>query len=182
MGRPPKSANTIKRHATKSELEHRKKAEKALTPDGFLTEWKRTGTPRGHNWYFKRVKKLFADVGEDSDMYSAVINRYCELLEECGRLEQEARKTLERIIELEKRKDELEYKDWLDLHVELMKCSKSTHDLLDRKRNMLLAIEKENLMTVMAKLRAVPKKPKDEADDDPMTELLAGRPQMHVLC
>ena len=46
---------------------------------------------------------------------------------------------------------------------------------------MLLAIEKENLMTVMAKLRAVPKKPKDEADDDPMAELLAGRPKMHVL-
>lgn len=80
MGRPPKSTKTIKKHVTKSELEHRKKAEEALTPDGVLTEWKRVGTPRGHNWYFKRVKKLFAEVGEDSDMYSAVINRYCEIL------------------------------------------------------------------------------------------------------
>ena len=91
MGRPPKSAKMTTWHVTKSEREHREKAEKALTSDGVLTEWKRTGTPRGHNWYFKRVKKLFAEVGEDSDMYSAVINRYCELLEECGRLEIEAR-------------------------------------------------------------------------------------------
>lgn len=96
-------------------------------------------------------------------------------------MEQEARKTLERVLELEKRKNEMEYTEWLDKHVELMRCSKSTHDILDRKRNMLLAIEKENLMTVMAKLRAVPKKPKEEADDDPMEALLSGRPRMHVL-
>ncbi len=182
MARPPKSIKTAKGHRTKNEKNLREKGEEALTPSGELKEWKRTGTNRGKSWYFKFVKRMFADVGEDSEIYSAVINRYCELLAECGALEKEASKTLGRLDELEERKSEMEYSEWLNCYIELVKASDREHKTLDRKRNMLLAIEKENLMTVMAKLRAVPKKPQeDEEESDPMAELLKGRPKLNVL-
>ena len=181
MARPAKSVKTTIGHRTKAELEQRKKAEMAMKSANPLQEWKKKGPPRSKSWYFSKVKKLFAEVDEDSDMYSAVINRYCELMTECGRLERETSKTLERMEELEKRKDEMEFADWLNAHIELTKAADRMYKTLDRKRGMLLAIEKENMMTVMAKLRAVPKKPQeDSAEEDAMEALLAGRPKINV--
>ncbi|MDE5741974.1 MAG: hypothetical protein K2H90_05950, partial [Oscillospiraceae bacterium] len=43
------------------------------------------------------------------------------------------------------------------------------------KRKMLLDIEKENIMTIAAQLRSIPKKVEDEADDDPMAKLFGER-------
>ena len=41
---------------------------------------------------------------------------------------------------------------------------------------MLLAIERENLLTIASKLRAVPKKPQESEEEDPMERvLLQGR-------
>jgi hypothetical protein len=43
---------------------------------------------------------------------------------------------------------------------------------------MLLQIEKENVMTIMAALRSIPKKPVEETEEDPMARLLGG--EKHV--
>ena len=43
------------------------------------------------------------------------------------------------------------------------------------KRKMLLDIEKENIMTVAAQLRSIPKKVEDDDEADPMARLFEGR-------
>jgi hypothetical protein len=50
----------------------------------------------------------------------------------------------------------------------LMACDRKIMD----KRKMMLSIEKENLLTIASALRAIPKKPKDETEEDPMAALL----------
>ena len=53
----------------------------------------------------------------------------------------------------------------------MLNCDKQ----IQAKRKMLLDIEKENVMTIAAALRSIPKKEKDEEEDDPMTALLKKR-------
>ena len=43
------------------------------------------------------------------------------------------------------------------------------------KRKMLLDIEKENIMTIAAQLRSIPKKIEDEEETDPMAQLFSSR-------
>ena len=53
----------------------------------------------------------------------------------------------------------------------LLALDKRIHD----KRKMLLDIEKENIMTVAAQLRSIPKKVEDEEESDPMAALFKQR-------
>ena len=178
MGRAPRSTQTSQWHMTKKEREQRERAEESLSPERPLTYWGPPSKPKSRKWHFARVKQLLAEVGEDDAFYTAPINRYCDLLIECDQIKREMAHTTSAIDELEQQKQGMEYVEWLELYAELHRAHAQLHKLLDRKRNMLLAIEKENLMTVLSKQRAVLRKIPEQENTDPMEDLLGHRPTL----
>lgn len=160
-----------KSHRTKAEMQQRKAAEKAsltglkIREAGFVKN-----DPTAHEM-FKRVTKLLQTVEKNDAIYENVINRYCALYSECEVLKS-------RTDELYRMSKEMrtEFSDLLkneamsageraDLALEfgrqmvkLTASANATDKTLQSKRKMLLDIEKENIMTVAAALRSVPKK------------------------
>jgi phage terminase small subunit len=162
-GRPPKPVVVLKEekksHRTKEELQQREKSEKALLTGTPLKEWKEVrADPIAHK-EFLRVKKLLKSIGKDDALHEGVINRYCTILSECKQFEDMKRTISEGIGKLQEMKDkkEIEPLIFLDelgkLQDRLFICDKKIME----KRKMLLQIERENIMTIAAALRAIPK-------------------------
>jgi phage terminase small subunit len=176
-GRPPKPVELLvlegKSHRTKAELETRKKAEQQLLTGIQLKAWPEVRKNELARKEFNRVKKLLKIIGHNDALYEAVINRYCMIVAECKQIE-------ETIIQLHAELDELaEMKGAEDIDpMQYIKAKGDTHDraiawdkkLMD-KRKMLLQIERENIMTILAALRSIPKKP-EEKQESPMAEYL----------
>lgn len=190
MPTPSKPINVIKMekrsHRTKKEIEQREKAEEKLLSGEALKERPEVKeNPISHK-EFLRVNKILKKISKNDAIYEAVINRFCQIQAEC--------------VELEKRRDEL-YQITINLKIEFDKASENLDPLekvsillefsrelakttnamiacdkqVQTKRKMLLDIEKENIMTIAAALRSVPKKEKEEDEEDPMMALLNRR-------
>jgi hypothetical protein len=178
LGRPPKSHLQLvtekKSHRTKAELETREKAEKALITGSSLKEWPDTKAKAVAHREFTRLKELMGAIGHDDALHEAVLNRYCLLLAECRDLEDLKKKTAKDINELGKRlkSKEIDFLDFMDRKTNLVGQLMAFDRKIMDKRKMMLSIEKENLLTIAAALRAVPKKPKEEKESDPMAGLL----------
>lgn len=167
MPTPPKPVIVLehekKSHRTKKELENRKKAEAALLTGAPLAERPEVkSNPVAHK-EFLRLNKLLAGIGKNDAIYEGVINRYCLLVAECHMLESKANAAYRTAEDLEKRLngDDLEPEDvsalagaLADVYSAAAKCDKQ----LQAKRKMLFDIEKENIMTIAAALRSIPKK------------------------
>jgi len=177
-GRPPKPFEVLvsekKSHRTKAELETRKKAEKALLTGSSLKEWPDVkANPSAHKEFY-RLKKLLKKISHDDALYESVINRYCLLMAECQQFEEMKNSLTEEIQELKQlmaagQIDALIYIEHKGkLQDRIMSCDKKVME----KRKMMLQIEKENVMTIMGALRAIPKKPPKEENEDPMAALL----------
>lgn len=126
-----------------------------------------------------RMKALLSCIGRDDAMYEQVINRYCRLTAEIST----AQKDVERlntglsVLERAMAAEELTGKEYVDRMGVLMEEKMSVEAVIMRKRKMLLDIEKENIMTIAASLRSVPKKPLEE-EPDPMANLIKARQAM----
>lgn len=70
---------------------------------------------------------------------------------------------------------EIEAGQYYKLLRDMQKNINAVDKIADSKRQMLLAIEKECCLTVAAALRAVPKKPSEKENTDPMASLLGRR-------
>jgi hypothetical protein len=181
-GRPSKPLSLVKGHRTKAEKEIRAKAESALVTGESMKEWEQVkNNPIAHK-EFCRVKKLLRTINQDDALHEAVINRKCMLEAECVEFEERKIKFEKSIQELEECWDDekllkreersissLDYiKARTTLQGHILACDKA----IMTKRKMLLDIEKESIMTIQSALRSIPKKPKEEANDDPMAKLL----------
>lgn len=180
MGRPSKTFAVIstekKGHRTKAELERREKAEKSVLTGEKMRESARVKADEVAHRHWGRVRKLMAKIGRDDAMHERVINRYCLMLAECERLAGEVEEIEAKRAWLKDATDEgeIDGKDGAALDLGYLTARVKIEAEIDKKRGMMLQIEKENLMTVASGLRAVPKKePAEEAD--PMDELLARR-------
>ena len=178
MGRPPKSHLQIvtekKSHRTKAELETREKAEKALLTGISLKEWPGVKADPVAHKEFQRLKKLLKAIDKDDDLHEGVINRYCQLHSECQSFEILKRNCKAELQELHEAKaqGEIDFMTYLDRKESIHSRFLALDKKIMEKRKMMLSIEKENIMTIASALRAIPKKPKEEADDDPMAALL----------
>ena len=79
----PRGAKTIENcagHRTKKEKESRKNAELRQLTGKKLTEFKQVRENETAHKEFQRIQKLLKVVGKDDALYSAGINRYCELV------------------------------------------------------------------------------------------------------
>lgn len=170
-----------KSHRTKKELLARRDGEAALLTGQELKEREVVkNNPESHK-EFKRVKSLLKEIGKSDALYEPVINRYCQIMAECSAMEEKREYMFGLIQKLEESCDclskgeEIEYEDLMKLTKEITKLS-STMISYDRqiqsKRKMLFDIERENIMTIAAALRSVPKA--GEKKENPLLKALNG--------
>jgi len=176
-GRPPKPSNLIKlegkSHRTKAELTAREKAESQLLTGISLKAWPEVRADKVANKEFNRVKKLLKIICHDDALHEAVINRYCLLTAECKQIEQTVGQLGTEMVELTEayRSGQIDFLGYVqekgNIHDRIIAWDKKLMD----KRKMLLQIERENIMTILATLRAIPKKLENKKES-PMAEYL----------
>lgn len=175
MPTPPKPAKLIaiegKSHRTKKELREREKAEAALLTGKTLKETEEVKNNKVAHKEFLRIRKLLQSIEKNDDLYGSTINRYCLLLAECTEFEEKRETIFSRQKELEERKDDMEFSEYINLQNDLVKSMLALDKQVQSKRKMLLDIEKENVMTIAASLRSIPKKTEKK---NPLREALSG--------
>ena len=187
MSRPAKPAVVLldekKSHRTKAEIQKRQEEEEKLLSGEVMKESRQVKeNERAHSAYL-RVKKLLKNIEKNDALYEGAINRYCMLCAECEELvekreyffnlSEELKKTFkeatENINPEEKAALLIEFtREIARVAASMNACDKQ----IQAKRKMLLVIEKENVMTIAAAVRTVPKK--EEKEEDPVMKLLKG--------
>ena len=188
MPTPPKPFAVLstekKSHRTKAELKQRKNGEDALATGVALRERPEVRNNKVAHREFRRIIKLLGNIEKNDAIYEPVINRYAMIQAECSDLEERREEFYKLIHELKLTFDEatqeMETSDraflLLDFVKEIAKLTggmMNIDKLVQTKRKMLLDIEKENIMTIAAALRSIPKK----ADNtpNPLLEALKGK-------
>lgn len=181
MPTPPKPFTVLKAegksHRTKKELRQREEGEKALTTGVALKERPEVrDNPVAHK-EFLRINKLLKNIEKNDAIYEPIINRYCLLQAECVDFEEKRERTYKQTKKLEEKFEEisgdLEYSDIKDFTKEISNLYKTMISLdkqVQTKRKMLLDIEKENIMTIAAALRSIPKK--TDKEENPLLKAL----------
>ena len=185
MSRPPKPFTVLKNerksHRTKAELKQRKNGEEKLSTGVALRERSEVKRNKVAHREFQRIVGLLGNIEKNDAIYEPVINRYAMIQAECFDLEErreefhgllkDIRSTFKEItIDMD-----IEDKAMLliELTRELAKITTSMNNidkLIQTKRKMLLDIEKENIMTIAAALRSIPKK--EEKSSNALLEAL----------
>lgn len=181
MARPSKPVEVLRiegrSHRTKEELEHRQAHETALESGEKIKEHKKVKENKVAHQCFLRIRKLLEKIGKADALYEGVINRYAIIFAECGEFEEKRERFYESIEKIEEEFEQLPkekkayadyYKALAAMQNQVIACDRQ----IMAKRKMLLEIEKENVMTIAAALRSIPKKPVEEEQDDPMEALL----------
>jgi len=171
-GRPAKSVALIKlegkSHRTKAELKIREEGEKALASGVAMKEKSYVRqNPIAHK-EFLRIKKLLGEIEHNDALQENIINRYCQIYAECIEFENKCEEFYRSLQTMESEvRDKMDSGEvsWLD-YMKLRSSYQSQIIGLDKqvqsKREMLLKIEKENLMTIASALRSIPKKPEEK--------------------
>lgn len=149
---------------TKAELEFRRQAEESLTTGLPLEESETVRNDEKAHEYFINISELLETIGKNDGLISNVINRYCLLLAETDRMIEMAKRTEQRMEELDTTRE-----DYDELYSALVKSFTGLHKQIHSRRKMLLDIERESLMTLAAQLRSIPKKPPEK----PKSEMAA---------
>lgn len=166
-----------KSHRTKAELEKRKEGEKALATGSSLKERPEVKSNEVAHKEFLRLNKLLKTIEKNDAIYEAVINRYCILHAECHEFEQRRSSFLHSIDELEADKDELIKSEQMSLSAyykmknNLQSAVISLDKQIQAKRKMMFDIERENIMTISAALRSIPKKV--DVNENPLAKVLS---------
>ena len=179
MPTPSKPVNILKlekkSHRTKKELVERERAELSLLTGTTLKETKEVRANELAHREFTRVRKLLRTIEKDDDLYGAIINRYCLLHAECIEFKEKREQVYGQMQDLEQSKDTFEANDDLKTYYSMLITMQKNLLALDSqvqsKRKMLLDIEKENIMTIAASLRSIPKK--SDKKKNPLLEALA---------
>lgn len=177
-GRPPKPVAVIKAegksHRTKAELEAREKGEAAFATGVLLQEKPEVKKNLVAHREFERIKELLQILGKCDALYENIINRYCVIYAECAGYE-EMRESLQtdfvRLCEAFS-EGEMDFLTYSDKKAGIAGSINAIDRQLQSKRKMLMDIEKENIMTLAAALRNVPKQ--EESGGNPLIALLGG--------
>lgn len=180
MGRPPKPFTVIssekKSHRTKAELESRKKAEESLATGVKMRVRPEVKADEVAHKEYKRIAKLLRNIEKDDDLFGACINRYCQMYAECKDFEEKREVFYQRALRLEEREseilgnEEMSVREYYGLLATLQGQVVALDKQIQAKRKLMFDYEKENLMTVAAGLRNIPKK--ESKADDPLMELI----------
>ena len=168
-----------KSHRTKAELKRRQREEASLATGTEIKERSEvSNNPVAHK-EFLRISKLLTKIKKNDAIYEPVINRYCSLQAECRDLEIKREKIFDQAVKLEKMLDnfpeDIDFanfravvSDLGSIYAAMIAIDKQ----VQAKRKMILDIEKENIMTIAAALRSIPKK--EEKSNNKLLEALNG--------
>lgn len=178
MPRGSKAVSAAVGHRTKAEITARAQAEQDMLSGKRAFERDTVkNDPIAHAEY-RRVTALMKAIGKDDALYSAIVNRYCELFAEVQRYREEIIRRRGLMDRLQRQFDESD-PDSEDI-IAFAKAYDSMAGKVDKmdgiimqKRKMMLDIEKENGMTVAAALRAVPKN-NAKKEENPLAAILGG--------
>ena len=179
-GRPSKPVAVIKAegksHRTKAELEAREKGEAAFATGVLLQEKPEVMNNLVAHREFERITELLTIMGKNDALYENIINRYCLIYAECKEFEEKREKFYEDLWQMEEEKDQGKFGDnvqsFYKLRNEMQKNIINLDKQVQDKRKMMIAIEKESVMTLAAALRSVPKQ--EEKTANPLMEALLG--------
>lgn len=158
----PKPLSLVQGHRTKAELNARAANEKALTTDEKMHMPKSVRADKEAAAHWRRLSKILGTVGMNEAFYENVLGRYCILLAEHDQLAVERAQRQAAVDEIRQHKDEMEFTDYIQALQSVAGMVDATDRQIAKKRDQLLAIERENLLTVQGKLRAIPKKPEEK--------------------
>jgi len=187
LARPSKPIAMIesegKTHLTKAQIETRKNAESGLLSNKKLQERKEVKDNKIAHAEFQRVSKLMKAIGKDDALYSSGINTYCLLYAEIGELHEQMKMldetadmiktTFERLVD--DPECSIEPSEIISFEKSLTRLVSqrlNISSMIDKKRKMMLEIDKENVMTISAALRSIPKQP--EKKENPLMAALLG--------
>ena len=174
MGRPSETAGIIigkgKSHHSKAEFDQREAAEASLATGIHMKMWPEVKKNKIAAGEFVRVSDLLSTIGKDDALQEAVVNRYCLLRAECVDFEKKREAFMKSMDELkqEHTDEKIDTQTYYSLVNDMQKSIINVDKQIMSKRSMMLAIEKENLMTIASALRSIPKKPEkpQETDND----------------
>ena len=158
----PKPLSLVQGHRTNAEIAARAAGEKALTTSEKMQMPRIVKGNKNAETHWRRLVKVLGSVGMNEAFYENVLGRYCILLAEHDQLTLELAIRQAAVDEIRERRDEMEFADYIDRLQTFSGMVDATHRQIAKKRDQLLAIEKENLLTVQGKLRAIPKKPEEK--------------------
>ena len=171
--------NEKKSHRTKAELSQRKKAEKALSTGVKLKERDEVKNDPAAHKEFLRLNKLLKNIEKNDAIYEPIINRYCLIQSECSNFEEKRESVFKMMNKLQEQYEEMDPESrgtyLIDFANSIAKLSGTMINLdkqIQTKRKMLLDIEKENIMTIAAALRSIPKKV--DENENPILKALKG--------
>ena len=131
MPTPAKPVNVIrmegKSHRTKRELKSRENAEKRLLTGEKLKERKEVKSDPVAHKEFLRIKKLLEKIEKNDDLYSSVINRYCQLYAECKDFEDKREAIYKQLLDLQENyqkmidEEEMTVKEYYNLELGMQK-------------------------------------------------------------
>jgi hypothetical protein len=179
-GRPSKPigiylADGNKRHLTKKEIELREGAEKKLLSGYEFEEWDSVKDNIYAHKEFIRLKKLFKKIDKDDALHESSINRFCLLHAECIDLMEKIQANNIASTWLENEKCDMDVKTYIDSKFKLTEEYMKLDRQLMQKRKAMLDLERENIMTIAAALRTIPKKVEAEESVDPMARFISQR-------
>lgn len=154
----PKPISLVKGHRSKKEIAQRENAEAQLLTGEKMKPWDETKGNAIAYKYWKRLCPLFASIEKDDALMEPVLNRYCAILAECEQSQTEEKQLREMQVDLDNHKSEMELDAYLTHYLSISRQIATVQSKLDGKRRMLLAIEKDNLMTLVSQMRSIPKK------------------------
>lgn len=171
-------------HRTKAELAQREKAEAALVTGKKLKMRAEVKANPVAKKEFKRVSELLELIDKNDALVEGGINRYCSLTAEVSEFEEKREVFSKNIVDLQKAYEEdkalhsadervIPALDYFKALAQMEGAVISLDKQIMAKRKMLLDIEKENIMTIAAQLRSVPKKIDDEDEADSMAQLFS---------
>lgn len=159
MGRPPKHLELVEGHLTKEQKETRANGEKALTAKAKMQKSLEVKANKRASAHFDRLNKLYKEIGICDGLCENTINRYCLMLAKMAELVELSAKVAESMDELREGRGDMEADVYYDTLNKLGQNYVSLERATAKVRDQLLAIERENLLTIQGKLRAVPKQP-----------------------
>jgi chromosome segregation ATPase len=184
MARPSKPAAVIaaekKSHRTKAEMKAREEGEKALMTGFTLKERPEVAKNEVAHAEFVRLNEILNGIGKNDAIYEAVINRYCMITAECVEMELKRERMSDTALKIEKELDEIgklgadadmdTFRKVACSLTDIYKTILGVDKQIDAKRKMLLSIEKENILTIAAALRSIPKTP--DTTENPLLKAL----------
>jgi hypothetical protein len=172
MPTPTKSVAVLqfenRSHRTKAELSKRQSAENALLSGVAIKEKDAVKDSLPAHKEFLRIQKLLKAIGKNDALQENVINRYCQIYAEIT-VDEIRRNQLEEALEDIKeavKNDEMSAAEAFALRLKIYDHINAVERTIHSKRDMLLRIEKECLMTPAAAMRAVPKKATEVRDEN----------------